>query len=374
MACTSIYYQNESTASKLSTYGWPECDPNASVERQADAPIVRRKFSSSPNDPRYHMLQHLSSRFREPVTEQSREPRAALFLNRFTRTLTVMYATSAIEEIIGISAEDLKGVSFYYCIAEQSLEEAVRVLESAKGNESIAYLRFTFRDPRQNDEPDQETSESDETRGSEVTTDAEMTDAGEDDTPGPTSTNGSGRIHNSSSAGVHSPSNSDPPLELEAVVSCTSDGLVVCLRRARPPIPAEMHDSQPPPQTYPQSYFAAPWTVDPIYIPAPPVGFAHEGLYPGMSFSYTGIPPTPAPNVQSAVSDSEFLNSIRECGVFAWDLVGINGELAHYARGQPSGGAAPPDGLYVWDPEQKEVDEEVDAGYATGSLSRSSSG
>jgi len=336
VACTSIYQEGQSTA-----------------QRQADAPIVRRKFSSSPKDPRYHMLQHLSARFRQPVTEQSHEPRAALFLNRFTRTLTVMYATSGIEQIIGISAEDMKGLSFYYCIAEQSLQEAVRVLESAKGNDSIAYLRFTFRDPRQNDEPELETS------GSEVTTDAEMTDAGEDDSPGDTSTN---------SASVQSLSNSDLLLELEAVVSCTSDGLVVCLRRARPHVPVEMHDTRPQIRAYPaQSYFAAPWGSNPIYSPTPPAGFAREGLYPGMPLSYTGMPS----NMHSAVSDSDFLNSIRECGVFAWDLVGINGELTNYARGQPSGRAAPPDGPSVWDPEYKEEDEELDAGYATASRSNS---
>src|ERR1700760_866913 len=117
------------------------------------------------------MLQHLSARFRQNASEQDREPRAALFLNRFTRTLTIMYATSGIEKIVGISSEDMKGRSFYYCIAEASLEEAVRVLESAKGNDSIAYIRFRFRDPRQDDEPMDETTDTD-------TTDAEMTDAG----------------------------------------------------------------------------------------------------------------------------------------------------------------------------------------------------
>src|ERR1700761_1549218 len=140
----------------------------AFLDREKDAPVIRRLFASSPRDPRYHMLQHLSNRFRQDVDNQTREPRAALFLNRFTRTLTIMYATTGIEQVIGIPAENMKGRSFYYCIAENCLEDAVKCLESAKGNDSIAYLRFIYRDPRQDDELD--TSEED--------SDAIMTEAG----------------------------------------------------------------------------------------------------------------------------------------------------------------------------------------------------
>lgn len=98
------------------------------------------------------MLTVLSEKFNTENTEDlSHEPRAALFLNRFTRTATIMYATTGIEEIVGISSEDIKGLSFYFCIAENCLEDAVKCLETAKGNDSIAYLRFWFRDPRQNE-------------------------------------------------------------------------------------------------------------------------------------------------------------------------------------------------------------------------------
>ena len=41
--------------------------------------------------------------------------------------------------------------SFYYCIAENCLQDAIKCLENAKGNDSIAYLRFWFRDPRTQD-------------------------------------------------------------------------------------------------------------------------------------------------------------------------------------------------------------------------------
>ncbi|KAF2763140.1 hypothetical protein EJ05DRAFT_427151, partial [Pseudovirgaria hyperparasitica] len=116
------------------------------AKRAVEAPLVRKLFSSSPDDPRYHMLTHLSHKFKHDMEAQDpqekHEPRAALFLNRFTRTLTVMYATTGIEHIVGIPSEQMKGRSFYYCIQESCLEDAVRCLESAKGNDSIAYLRF----------------------------------------------------------------------------------------------------------------------------------------------------------------------------------------------------------------------------------------
>ena len=107
---------------------------------------MRKLFSSSPQDPRYHMLSHLSSKFTLGPEQQTHEPRAALFLNRFTRTLTVMYATSGVEEILGIPSDEMIGRSFYFCIAQDCLQDAVKCLESAKGNDSIAYLRFFFLD------------------------------------------------------------------------------------------------------------------------------------------------------------------------------------------------------------------------------------
>jgi len=116
-------------------------------ERQKEAPMVQRLFSSSPRDPRYHMLSYISSKFSEAPTSASHEPRAALFLNRFSRTSTIMYATDGVSSILGVRSDQLVNKSFYFCIAEDCLQDAVRCLESAKSNDSIAYLRFWFRNP-----------------------------------------------------------------------------------------------------------------------------------------------------------------------------------------------------------------------------------
>ncbi|KAK7743108.1 hypothetical protein SLS53_004193 [Cytospora paraplurivora] len=91
-----------------------------------------------------------------------REPRAALILNRFTRNLTIMFATNAVASVLGLSPDRVKNKSFYRCIQERCLPDAVKCLESAKANDSIAYLRFWSRDPREEDDFEQEEGDEDE--------------------------------------------------------------------------------------------------------------------------------------------------------------------------------------------------------------------
>jgi hypothetical protein len=374
-----------------------------SQKRAVEAPIIRKLFASSPKDPRYHMLSHLSSKFDLGPERQTHEPRAALFLNRFTRTLTVMYATSGIEQIIGISGEAMKGQSFYYCIAENCLNDAVRCLESAKGNDSIAYMRFFFRDPRRHDPSDAMTSESEDDVMTDVTSSEDESEGVVDIQQSSTSYEPNSRSlsrpsqgqqdshENSAVSGIESADGTnhsvpreyarngssassagnsprsehrEGPIELEAVISCTSDGLVVCLRRARPLIPGTLPVSQTAPYN---GVFAAPWATQPLFHPAPPQ-----------------YPPYPLgarhPQMQQAAPSLQFQNafmqSIRDVAVFAWALTGINGSLAEYARGTPVGESQPPEGLPVWnplpDPNQFGKPSATPSGYVSGSNSSSS--
>ncbi len=372
---------------------------------------MRKIFSSSPQDPRYHMLSHLSSKFNIDNNQEAHEPRAALFLNRFTRTLTVMYATSGIEKVIGISGEAMKGRSFYYCIASNCLEDAVRCLESAKGNDSIAYLRFFFRDPRQDDVPEATTSESEDEIMTEVSDSDEDTEhgagynehsaststsrpqsypsngmsSGEDlSTQGRTNSGDSsiqvdahqsmfgGRAGNySSSSSVQSSGRSevsDDEIELEAVISCTSDGLVVCLRRARPMLPGTFPFAQPA-RNY-NGIYAAPWANQPIFHPAPP-------QMPQYPLGYQN-PPTAIPSGPSSAFQNAFMQSIRDVAVFAWALTGINGSLTDYARGTPVGESQPPGGPARWQPLPDPTayttkPSATPSGYVSGSNSASNS-
>ncbi|KAK1980945.1 hypothetical protein LZ30DRAFT_750391 [Colletotrichum cereale] len=374
VACTSIYRRGEK-----------------SDRRAVEAPQIRRLFSSSPRDPRYHMLEHLSPKFRMPSAE--REPRAALILNRFTRTLTVMFATNAVSSILGVRPDQIKDKSFYECIQENCLPDAIRCLESAKANDSIAYLRFWYRDPRRPEDFDGEGDEehlsgnSSDSDGGGVQLDDQPDSHMDIDDDGPqikqedqnrpgmlsthssathTTTTTASRSSNETqqTAATSAPSidgaaaqqpsppagrprtrHREPPaaFELEAVVSCTSDGLVVVIRKARPPIPAAHPPLVVP--TYTNGLFAAPWGQYPIRPQVP-----QETLYtfrPPLMPQYMPL----RDNVMDAGGPpvDYLMNSIRDVAVFAWALVGINGNLATYTRGLPRDHAQP-DGLPVWDP------------------------
>ncbi|KZF25403.1 hypothetical protein L228DRAFT_265871 [Xylona heveae TC161] len=393
VACTSIYRHGAK-----------------SEKRAVEAPIIRRMFSSSPKDPRYHMLTHLSTKFSKQSNTLSHEPRATLFLNRFTRTLTIMYVSNAVASVLGISAEEMRGKSFYYCIQERCLREAIKCLESAKANDSIAYLRFWFRDPREETHADDDTS-MEETSSNQSSEDEEggvhledHLNGGERRRPpypatlgrrdlgsSSDSTEAGSRISSTSTSvqshslssgnstdlegasgatvfdqtGVPQSSTSSLPassgettdssgrragdIELEAVVSCTSDGLVVILRRARPAIPDPVRPSAPNP--FANGLFASPWTAEPIlpsYVPQP------QQAAPNMFVPAFGPNAVDSQGVThhygSATED--LMNSIREIAVFAWALTGINGCLTEYTRGKPTGFSQPPDGFPVWVPDQ----------------------
>lgn len=362
------------------------------------------------------MLSYISSKFTLKPKLQAHEPRAALFLNRFTRTLTIMYATNGLAEILGVAADEMKGKSFYYCIEQNCLQEAVRCLESAKANDSIAYLRFWFRDPRRDDQQGEDahmddahsTDEDDEDGGvhlnghsndpsREHTFDNNSSESSRQHSVGTnpdsehyrsdqqysanfgsrtssdnsTDLDGNGRdaifdrphTAQSSTSSLPLPSPEQERsggqfasvpqperIEVEAVVSCTSDGLVVVLRRARPLL--AQHAPQPAPINYGNGMFATPWAADPIMPNLQPWQQPNhaqnnefqpnQALYPGMA--------QPSVAAAGGPAAGDFMNSIREVAVFAWSLTGINGSLAQYGRGKPTGESQPPGGFPIWDP------------------------
>ena len=322
-----------------------------------------------------------------------------------------MYATNGLESLLGISADQLSGKSFYYCIQENCLQEAIRCLESAKANDSIAYLRFWFRDPRLDEETDRD----------ETMSDAPSSDMDDDDDGGvqldnQMATDSSDYIAKSASSGFSSgrrtpsrrggsipdydsnqsvgtrtnsktpdsvfdepataeSSNSSVPtqgsqdsrrerirpparqIELEAVVSCTSDGLVVILRGARPFVLDSLRQptrfAEP---TYRNGLFASPWANQPI-MPSPEQ--AHHYSYSTSSQSTPPYTPLQGNANFTGPPSEDFMNSIREVAVFAWALTGINGSLSQYSRGKPKPGAQPFGGMPVWDPNAKDGEFET---------------
>lgn len=316
-----------------------------------------------------------------------------MFLNRFTRTLTIMYSTNALATVLGITPDEVKGKSFYECIQENCLSDAIRCLESAKANDSIAYMRFWFRDPRQDERRDERMSDhhsSDEDEDGGVYLEGHMEEDTSDHVDPHETSNSNSRAssgnstelgQNSTEAIFGEPSTSissssslplstgqpdgepllggpskaqevrteDTRIEVEAVVSCTSDGLVVVLRRARP-ITAQTNYTVPSP-VYANGLFASPWAATPIMPPPQQTQPPFLGaLLP--NFATTQPDPYYVQGSSGPPMD-EFMNSIREVAVFAWSLTGINGSLARYGRGRPTGESQPPGGLPVWDPASK---------------------
>lgn len=393
IVCTSIYRRGlpSQSTSLLSPHAIIHLTLPA--ERAEEAPIIRRLFSSSPRDPRYHMLSHISDKFRRPAPKPTHEPRAALFLNRFTRTLTIMYATAGLEEVIGIPAECMRGRSFYYCIAENCLQDAIKCLENAKANDSIAYLRFWFRDPRIDEDvttPMDEESDDEMTAQSSVDqdvgggvhingshSDSESMDIDENHIPNSRTTSGhsstdaqdthsaifgDSRAEESSASSMTSPDGSvrppilRDPVELEAVISCTSDGLVVCLRRARPMIPTLARSR------YENGLFAAPWATEPIL---PPMEARPQQAFATNFAPALGPFSAQADHVRAGgPAQDDFMNSIRDQAIFAWALTGINGALHQYGANKPYGESLPLEGLEVWEADP----------YAQSEIFRSDSG
>jgi len=216
-----------------------------------------------------------------------------------------------------------------------------------------------FRDPRQDDQPLDDTTSLDDT-------DEEMTDVGASESEVETGLHESTNVDPSfgtdaeavNAAGTFQPPDITSPstaedtssssvsgfIELEAVVSCTSDGLVVCLRRARPVVPDAIQNTTSGSRN--AGFFAAaPWAPQPTYFPQVPPALG--GTFAGIPPAYGGptfAPPAFGPDPQA------FLQAIREVAVFAWGLAGINGSLVDYARGTPAVDAQPYDGLPIWDP------------------------
>jgi hypothetical protein len=339
--------------------------------------------------------------------------------------LAIMFATNSVAEILGLEPSDLQNKSFYECIDDNCLDDAMECIEAAKANDSIAYLRFWSRDARREDDLVDEESEADEdlsgdtlaggssgagegnSGSASVTCDSTSRrdssdseqggvrlDAAMDlDSPfqsaspmkreslsqepegaritseGPAS---GGNNSNQESAAQSSASENEttrrenrrnvrsrsgqqrrpypvPSAEIEAFMSCTSDGLVVILRRARQLPSAAAGPSAA--ELGRQGVFAAPWAPEPVaaHYGRPT---RHESQVPHASGSHHQPQQVPVQHEAQATGGppmDELMASIQEVAVFAWALVGINRSLSTYGHGNPTGNAQPPEDQYYSD-------------------------
>lgn len=320
------------------------------------APVVQpRWLGLHPNeDQRVHMMEHLSAKFEGfaglDLPPQGDADRAVMILNRFTRSLTVMYATHSVLDIVGVPATDLTNKSFYECISEGCLPEAVDVIERAKENDSIALLVFEWVDPRRPE------AEARRRQGRAVQDDVVNNEGagGENRAPALALAEPVPRAGNDNPAPLERPSRPGPDAVrgpyngrlFIAVVSCTSDGLVVILSRAT------VDNLRP--------FFAAPWAPVP-YFP-PNFDLERYQLDPETRRQRRRPPkPEPEPAVanpeeeekteaaivtKKMISEHDLMDVIRYQAVFAWSLRSLHPGILRYAEeGQENGKKDTPDSI-----------------------------
>ncbi|ORY83682.1 hypothetical protein BCR37DRAFT_378647 [Protomyces lactucae-debilis] len=287
-------------------------DSHRRIGRALAAPIIRQAFSASVGDPRYEMLVHLSERFTSIASNRRKEPRAAFILNRFTKNLTILYATYALDELVGLRPDQVVGESLLSCVQADCLDGVLEAIDLAKTNDSVAYMRFAWKSPHAG------SSE----HSPERMLSANYSPAGN----GNGHTNGQNGTGSSEEPGTPSDVGGsmfdDGTVDVEAVISCTSDGIILVLRRASTALPARP----------PKGLFAVPWSTVPLY-PAPPRP-SH------MMYETEGVP---ADDIAAGSRENQHaLGVIQDVAVLVWGLQ-INEEMvARLARGTPVGDGARP--------------------------------
>ncbi|KAI8358116.1 hypothetical protein B0O80DRAFT_495890 [Mortierella sp. GBAus27b] len=85
--------------------------------------------------------------------QQAMEPeaRVCLIINRFTRGLTVMYASSACEKVLHVDPDDITGKPILLFIRSDDLAPFVELVDLAKTTTTICQMRFWFQSPNTRD-------------------------------------------------------------------------------------------------------------------------------------------------------------------------------------------------------------------------------
>lgn len=245
--------------------------------RALSAPIVRRAFRPSKADMRYEMLAHISSRFTSITSSQVKEKRAALILNRFTDNLTILYATDMLYDLVQIQPDQAVGRSFLSFLSSDCLEGAGEAFGRVKHNDSIAYMRFRW---RRNDENQSRELNDEKTEEFDV--------------------------------------DKDYDVDMESVVCCTSDGIVVIVRKSA-------SDRIQLPEN---GIFVVPWSQQP--------------LYSGSSeLAVDGMIRSDDTSDDSQIGEKTIMTSIRDMGVPVWGLQTNPQVIREHAYGRPGNLATP---------------------------------
>ncbi|KAI8357478.1 hypothetical protein B0O80DRAFT_289121 [Mortierella sp. GBAus27b] len=75
------------------------------------------------------------------------EPRVCLIVNRFTRSLNIMYASSACEKVFNVDPDNITGKPILLYIRSDDLAPSVEQVNLVKASTTISQIRFWFQSP-----------------------------------------------------------------------------------------------------------------------------------------------------------------------------------------------------------------------------------
>ncbi|KAI8358115.1 hypothetical protein B0O80DRAFT_274461 [Mortierella sp. GBAus27b] len=121
-------------------------DPDVEKRRWAHSTIMNRGMGSKKE---FEGMRRHHQASENAWNNQAMEPeaRVCLIINRYTRGLTVMYASSACEKVLHVDPDDITGKPILLYVRSDDLAPFVEQVDLAKTTTTISQMRFWFQSP-----------------------------------------------------------------------------------------------------------------------------------------------------------------------------------------------------------------------------------
>ncbi|KAI8358107.1 hypothetical protein B0O80DRAFT_274238 [Mortierella sp. GBAus27b] len=120
----------------------------AYLERRAHSTTMNRRVGSKKEE--FERMRRHHQAFAENSWNQhfmEPEARVCLIINRFTRNLTIMYASSACEKVFNVDPDEITGKPVLLYIRSDDLAPFVEQVDLVKTSTTISQMRFWFQSP-----------------------------------------------------------------------------------------------------------------------------------------------------------------------------------------------------------------------------------
>ncbi|KAG0237536.1 hypothetical protein BGX31_003563 [Mortierella sp. GBA43] len=124
----------------------PNFEPH--TERWSHSTTMNRRVRSKKED--FERMKRYHQAFTENTWDQQAietEERVCLIINRFTRSLTIMYASSACEKVLHVDPDDITGKPILLYIRSDDLAPFVEQVDLVKETTTVSQMRFWFQSP-----------------------------------------------------------------------------------------------------------------------------------------------------------------------------------------------------------------------------------